>query len=115
MAKDNWHSRFDAVYEFGKYWEKKGKFRWFGENIAIFEAEIEYEAKGHIRSVATTCHLTHDGKIELIEEGWLNHIDHYLGFDISWQKMTLTSDHELQVEGSGPKMPGTYVVRIKPA
>jgi hypothetical protein len=106
---------WQAVYDFGEYWEKKGKFRWFHQNIAIFPSRVTYSMKGTIRTIETTVHLVHEGNVELIENGWLNVDDHYTGFDADWQVLSLTPAHALRIEGSGPKVNGDYWVEILPS
>jgi hypothetical protein len=113
-CKDESQASFEALDEFCRYWEPQGKLKWNYKQLAIFPCQIKYFMKGTIKSIETTAHMWHGGKIEVNESEWLNAVDHYLGFSMEWQTYTFTSARA-RVEGDGPKMIGPYWLEIIPS
>ena len=104
----------DELNAFCKYWESLGLFDWSGKNIAIVRCLAQYKIRNKEREDEVEAHLYHDGKIELIGNGWLNSEDHYTGLVSEYQEYRyLKRAHALKIIGKGPKL-GAYSLKLVP-
>lgn len=108
------HESWQALRDFGEFWQDQGVWQWLYVSIIIHECSITYRWKGKTRSVSANVHFFHDGIVEIQDSGWLNAEDHYTRFEKEWQKFTLSNENVLLIEGSGPKSSGDYLVKIVP-
>ena len=113
MTEDE-QRNLEAIEKFGCHWEEHKKFQWHYKSVSIFPCHVFYNMKGILRKVVTTAQVYHDGKIELVEAGWLNVNEHHLGFDYRYQVFSCTRKARLCIEGSSPKVGGAYKIEIFP-
>jgi hypothetical protein len=113
MTKRSIHDNIGAIRDFCIYWQGAGILT-HGNVFHNFPCSVTYYMKGVERYIDTRVLLSREGVVELSESGWLNSVDHHLGFDADWQTFSLTPGHALHIAGRSDKVGGSYWVEIVP-
>jgi hypothetical protein len=115
-SEDEQHRNYNALLRFGKYWEVKGRIKWFKVGTRIFRARIWYWINDKKRELITDVHINQDGDVYLAEVGWLNADDHYTLFNPHFQTYRLTKRRRtLRIRHwARNKMGGPYRLDIRP-